>query len=271
MFVRAFTCCQGICLTAFIAGAVTNIQSFKDQMPGMATQLTSIADKSIADSNADKANIQKLNDQLDDLRADIKSLTAAIVALGIADAAAITLGTVATIAAWPFGALAWLMMGPVVAVTTTYIALDAKKIVADKAAIEAVQEQIKDLDADVATLSVLANSYGALASSATSLESSLQSILAEWQSLESEVTQAVTEVQAAAASAGAHQFGTIAGELAGAVDAWNDASAQAGALHVDLVVNDAVLTLGMSTDDVSAALAGGQVTDVITYYNRITA
>jgi hypothetical protein len=256
-------------VTSFISGALTNIRSFQDQMPVMASQLQSIADKSIADSNADKSKIMSLNQQISALRSDIASLTAAIVALGIADAIAITLGAVATIAAWPVGALTWLVMGPVVAVATTYIALDAEKIKADKASIEALQGQITGLDADVATLALLAQNYGTMATQASALESGLESILSEWQSLELDVATAVSDIQLAMTDAQAASFGPIASEIQGALEAWNTAYAQAGTLHVDLNVNTAQLDVGMSPDQVAAALAAGTTVDVITYYNQM--
>ncbi len=144
-------------VTAFIAGAITQLQNFQDVLPSMATQLQAIATDSVNASNADKQQIANLNAQIQQLQADIKSLTAAIIALGIADGVALTLGTVVTIAAWPFGALVWLMLGPAVAVATTFIALDAVNIENDKKAISALQGQITGITADVSTLTVLSN------------------------------------------------------------------------------------------------------------------
>lgn len=122
-------------VTSFISGAIVALQTSRDTLPDMAAQLQSIADKSTVDANADQAQIDKLNAQIDQLKADIKSLTAAIIALGITDGIALTLGTVATIALWPVGALVWFMLGPAIAVASTYIALDAKQIEADQASI----------------------------------------------------------------------------------------------------------------------------------------
>jgi predicted nucleic acid-binding Zn-ribbon protein len=256
-------------ITTFISGAITAIQGFQDQMPGLATNLQSIADKSIADANADKTQIDNLKQQIQTLEDDIKSLTAAIVALSIADGIALVMGTVITIAAFPIGALAWLFLGPAVAVATTFIALDAVKIKDDKSAIEALQSAITGVTADVSVLSLLSDKYAQMSTSASALDQSLQSILGEWQALESDVTGAVTDINTALTQADQKAFQQALDELRLAQTAWNDAYAQAGALHLDLNVNNGAIEPGMTSDQVQAAMASGTTVDVITYYNQV--
>lgn len=258
-------------VTTFISGAVTSVQNFQDQLPTMSAALQSIATKSANDANADKAKIDQLNASIAQLQADIKSLTAAIIALSIADGIALTLGVTATIAAWPFGALVWLVLGPAVAVATTFIALDAIKIQDDKARIASDQQQITGLTADVATLSVLANNYAGMVTQTQAIEASLQAILAAWQALEADINAAVTDIRTAISDTSAANFQAVLNDVTGAISEWNTAYAAAGALHLDLQVNNAQLTLGMSSSQVQAALAGGQTVDIITYYNQIGA
>lgn len=256
-------------ITTFISGAVSSITSFRDKLPDMANQLQAIANKSTQDANADQTQIDKLNQDIAQLKAEISSLTAAIVALAIVDGIALTIGVVATIALWPVGAVVWFVMGPAVAVATTYIALDAVQIKADKAKIEGDEQQIQGITADVATLHVLAKNYGDMASQAGALETNLQAILAEWQALESEVNAAVTEIRTAISDASAEAFEAVVGDIDDAINEWNAAYSQAGVLHLDLQVNDAQLDVGMSSSDVQATLANGQTMDIIQYYNQI--
>jgi hypothetical protein len=258
-------------VTTFISGAITSVQNFQDQLPTMAAALQTIAAKSGNDAHVDQAKIDKLNASIAQLQADIKSLTAAIVALSIADGIALTLGVVITIAAWPFGALAWLMLGPAVVAATTFIALDAIKIEQDKGQIAVDQQALTGLTADVATLNVLANNYSGMVTQAQALEASLQAILAAWQALEADVTTAVTDIRTAISDTTAANFQAVLNDVNGAIGEWNTAYAAAGALHLDLQVNNAQLGLGMSSSQVQSALAGGQTTDIITYYNQIGA
>jgi hypothetical protein len=256
---------------AFISGAITQLQNFQDVLPGMATQLQAIATASINDSNADQQQITDLNTQVQQLQSDIQSLTSAIIALGIVDGVAITLGIVASIAAFPVGLLAWLVLGPAIAVATTFIALDAVQIKNDKAAISALEGQVSGLTADVATLTLLANSYAAMANQTAQIQTDLQAILQEWQTLDSDVSTAISEIQAAVADSGSANFAAVTTDLNDAVTEWNAAYAQAGALTVQLNVNNAPLTVGMSSDQVQQAFGNGQVVDVITYYNQVSA
>lgn len=256
-------------VTSFIVGAINALQQSSDSLPDMARQLQSIADKSTADANADQSQIDALNQKISQLKDDIKSLTAAIVALGIADGVALTLGIAATIAAWPFGAVVWFVLGPVVAVATTYIALDAVKIKADQDSIQTLLGQITGITQDVSTLHVLANNFADLANQSEAIESALQAVLAEWQTLENEVNAAVTDIRSAMSDTSSANFTAVLNDLTQAISEWNQAYAQAGSLQLDMQVNNATLQYGMSSAQVQSTLASGQTTDLITYYNQI--
>ncbi|MDA8786265.1 enterotoxin (HBL) [Porticoccaceae bacterium] len=256
-------------VVTFITGALNAIKGFKDVLPTMATNLQTIADDSTKAANADQAQIDKLNQDIDNLHAEIKSLTAAIVALGIADGIALTLGVVATIAAFPEGALVWFVLGPAIAVASTYIAIDGLKIKADNAAIKADEAQITGFTADVSTLHILSKNFASMSAHTVEIETNLQAILVEWQSLETDVNAAVTDIKTAIADAGSANFGNVVTELDDAIIEWAAAYKQAGDLDLDLNVNNAQLTVGMSSADVQAAAAKGSTVNIITYYNEV--
>jgi chromosome segregation ATPase len=256
-------------VVTFISGALNAIKSFKDELPTMATNLQTIAEDSTKAAGADQAQIDKLNQDIENLHAEIKSLTASIIALGIADGIALTLGTVATIAAFPEGALVWFVLGPVVAVATTYIAIDGLKIKADNAAIKADEAQITGLTADVSTLHILSKNFAAMSGQTVEIESNLQAILNEWQTLETDVNTAVTDIKSAVADTSSANFAAVVSELDDAASEWNAAYKQAGDLHLDLNVNDARLSVGMSSAEVQAATAKGKTVDIISYYNNV--
>lgn len=258
-------------VVTFISGAVTNIQQFQDKLPDMAAQLQSIATKSSNDANADQKQIDSMVSQINALQADIKSLTAAIIALAVVDGIALTIGTVATIALWPEGALVWLVLGPAVLAATTVIALDGIKITQDKDKIAVLQSQMTGITADVSTLHILSNSFGQMATQAAALQTNLQAILAEWQTLESDVNSAITEIRTAISDTSSSNFSAVLDDINDAIGEWNDAYNQAGALHLDLQVNNASLQLGMSESDIQAALNGGTTIGVIEYYNQLGA
>jgi hypothetical protein len=256
-------------VTVFITNAIGTVRNFGDVLPALATDLQTITSQSAQAAHADQAQIDEFNGHIAALNNDIKALQAAIIALGIADGVSITLGLVATIAAWPIGALTWLVLGPAVAIATTYIALDALKIKADVAQIEADQKQITGLTADVAALQVLTSNYTAMAEQTQQIQDSLQAVLAAWQWLVEEVATAIEESQQALSDAGSHQFQAVLDDLATAIQEWEAAFTQAGSLKLDLQVNPAPLQLGMSSHEVQTTLAAGQAISIIEYFNQV--
>ena len=253
----------------FIAGAIQALQNFQDVLPSMATQLQSLSNLAAADNKADQAQIATLQAQVNQLQSDINLLTAAIIGLAIADAIALTLGIVASIVAFPVGLLSWFIFGPIVAVTTTYIALDAEQIVADKAAIDQTQGQMSEITAACAVLATMSTTYGNLATQSQTIQTALQAVLAAWQAMAGDITVAITDAQTAITDATAGNFQSVLADLQSAQTEWQSTDTQAGSLVVNLQVNNAQLQVGMSQDAVGSALQGGQVVNLITYFNSV--
>ena len=253
----------------FISGAIQALQNFQDVLPDMATQLQNLSDLAAADNEADQQQIQQLQSKIKQLQSDIDSLTAAIVALGIADAIAISLGVVASIVAFPEGLLTWFVLGPAVAVATTYIALDAEKIKADKAAIDQYQSEMSQLTAACSVLSTLSTTYGNLATQSETIQQALTAILAAWQVMAGDIAVAITDAQTALSDVSAENFQAVLTDLQGAQSEWQATDSQAASLVLDLQVNNAQLQIGMSQSAVGSALQGGQVMSLIEYFNSV--
>jgi hypothetical protein len=201
----------------FVSGAITALQGFQDQLPNMATELQQISTLAIADNNADQQQIAQLQQQIQQLQSDINSLTADIIALGIADAAALTLGLIASIAAFPVGLATWLVFGPIVAVATTYIALDAEKIIADKNAIDTAQTSMDNLTASCSVLATMSTTYGSLADQSQTIQAALQAVLVEWQALSSDIAVALTDIQTAVSDESSANYAAVLSDLEGAL------------------------------------------------------
>lgn len=256
-------------VVTFISGALTAVKNFKEELPLLATNLQTIATKSAVDAKADQAQIDKLNADIDTLKAEIKSLTASIVALAIVDGIALTLGIVATIAAFPEGALVWFVLGPAVIAATAVIAIDGVKIKADNDLIKSDESQITGLTADVSALQILSKNFTAMSTEANDIETNLQAILAEWQTLEADVALAVNDIKTATTDAGSANFTAVAADIDDAIVEWAAAYKQAGDLHLELNVNNAQLEVGMSQAQILAATAAAPTVDIITYYNQV--
>lgn len=256
-------------VTNFISGAITNIKGVKNNLPDMANQLHIISNKATHEEGVNKEQIDKLTYAISILKNDITKCTAEIVAAGIAIGVSVTIGIVATIVAWPIGAVAWFFIAPVVGVSIYVIVMDSKKIIEDKNEIEKLQKEITGLTADVSTLNILAQNFSDMANESTKVQVNLQAVLNEWIVLENDVNNAIKEIKDAINEKNQKKFNDILTDLREATAAWKDAYTQAGALHLDLKVNNSNLQLGMSSDEVKKALEGGKVIDIISYYNEV--
>ena len=253
----------------FIVGAIKALQSFQDNLPQLAQDLQQIADLAAKDNKADQGQIQNLQKSITQLQNDIDSLTAAIVGLAIADGAAVTLGLIASIAAFPVGLLSWFVLGPAVAVATTYIALDAKQIEADKTAIKAQQQQMSELTASCSVLQMLSSTYARFAAGTEDIQTTLSAVLAEWQTLSTDIGEAISDINSAISDEQADNYKAVLQDLQDARTEWSSAFNQAGSLALNIQVNNAQLQLGMSSADVKSALAAGKVQDVVSYFNSV--
>jgi hypothetical protein len=255
-------------VATFVTSTLSQVQKFNNTLPDLAATMTSIALKSGHDASVDQASIDTLRAAIQQLNSDITSLTASMVGLGIAAGAALILGTVASIAAFPVGLVTWLFLAPVVAVAIYEMVMDANQIKEDQQTINADQDKITGLTADIAALQLLADTYTNLANQTTSLQTNLQAIVVEWQTLASDISTAASDVQQALADAGSTNFGAVLTDIDGALAEWVAAYNQAGSLFVPALVSNASLQLGMSSDDLKTALANGQNISLVTYCNQ---
>ena len=258
-------------VAVFVTSALTQVQNFNNTLPTLAATMTSIAMKSGHDASVDQTQIDTLRVDIKRLNDDISSLTASMIGLGIAAGAALIIGTVASIVAFPVGLVAWLFMGPVVAIAIYEMVMDANQIKSDQQTIAADQAKITGLAADVAALQLLADTYTNLANQTTSLETNLQAIVAEWQTLAADISTAAADVKQALTDASSTNFNAVLTDIDGALTEWVAAYTQAGSLFVPALVTNASLELGMSSDDLKNALANGQNTSLVAYCNQLMA
>ena len=259
---------------AFIAGAANNIGTFQNKLPGMVTQLQNIADMATKDAGVDQKKIEQLKADVAKMQAEIDRLVGAMVALGIVDATAISLATLASFIEWPIGALVgWLIAAPVIAIATYYLVIDGMEITNLKAKIGSDAQQMSDLEKSVTALHLLTKQFAGLADTTKAIEADVKNILAAWTNLSSEVSNAIAQILAAIANEATSDFGKIKTELTAAQGEWNSAYQQAGDLVLNLVVKQqsTPLQIGMTPAQVKAAVDSAPSIGVLQYYNQASA
>ena len=257
-------------VTVFISGAVTNIQNFSNKLPDLAQQLQSIANKSTKDAGADEAQIAQLTTNVAAWQKEVNNLIGAIVALGLVDVAAAALATLASVVAWPEGAIiGWLFAGVVIGIATYYITIDGIAIKNLQAKIADAANQMNNLTASVATLHLLSQTFTGLANKTVEVEADVKAVLATWQAFEGDIKTAVGQIQAAITKEGSKNFGAIKTEVTDALAEWKKVNKEAGALVLTLTVKQGVqLTVGMTPKDVKSASDNAPSIDIIDYYNE---
>jgi hypothetical protein len=260
---------QLLLVETFITGAIQALQKFQDVLPSMATQLQNLSQLAASDNKADQAQIATLQAQVNKLQDDINSQIASIIGFGVVDVAAISLGIVASVMAFPVGLITWFVLGPAVAVATTYIALDAKQIQADKAAIDQNQREMSQLTIACSVLATMSTTYGNLAKQSQTIQTALQAILAAWRTMAGDLTAAITDAQRAISDKNTNRFQAVLLDVQGAQTEWQATDAKAAGLVVNLQVNTAQLQVGMSQSTVEQTLKGGQVIPLIQYFNSV--
>ncbi|GHT70272.1 hypothetical protein AGMMS50239_38450 [Bacteroidia bacterium] len=257
-----------------VIGNITTVlellKKYNSTLPEQADKLQAIVDLAMKDKQVDNDKITALESDIKDMKDEISSLTAAIIALSIADAVAITLSVIAVAAAGPIGMLVWIFTGAVVAVATTIIVLDGIKITALKASIADKQKSMDDYTADVAALKLLSNTFSDLAQQAKAIEDNLSYILTVWQALSNDLSLLRTEFESAEVEFFSDDWTSIKADFQEALSLWEVFIQQVNIYSLDNVKgNTAQLQIGMNAQDVKNAMQDGQDMDIITYLNKV--
>lgn len=255
-------------ISIMLETTVDSITVFKNRIPEIAKELRHIVDLSKESVGVDRNKIDKLNKEIQQLNDDIKKLSLEIAGLAITDGIAVILGSVATIAAWPFGLVSWLVLGPAIFVASTFIVLDSIEIYNDKKKIEAAQGDVNDLESSIVVLDNLAIQFEEMSNNVSLLESHAQAVLNEWLLLEQDTKDALEAIKASLNNTDNDNFQTVCEDLENAQTEWNNVYMQASLLNIDIYINDAQLEAGMSQSEIESATQNGKTVTIFEYYNR---
>lgn len=255
-------------ISIMLETTVDSITVFKNRIPEIAKELRHIVDLSKESVGVDRNKIDKLNKEIQQLNDDIKKLSLEIAGLAITDGIAVILGSVAAIAAWPFGLVSWLVLGPAIFVASTFIVLDSIEIYNDKKKIEAAQGDVNDLESSIVVLDNLAIQFEEMSNNVSLLESHAQAVLNEWLLLEQDTKDALEAIKASLNNTDNDNFQTVCEDLENAQTEWNNVYMQASLLNIDIYINDAQLEAGMSQSEIESATQNGKTVTIFEYYNR---
>lgn len=245
------------------------LSTYSTDLPVQAAELTELANTAAAGQNVDTAKLAVLNTDIQNLRDEISSLTAAIIALSITDGIALTLGAIAVIAAGPIGMVTWIFLGAAIAAATTFIAIDATKIKDDQ---DKITSDLTDTDAyttDAATLQTCADTYTELSKSAVSVQENMKRIMDAWNEIISDINDTIGHIQNAESEIDQSVWTDIETELDSALSEWTELMADLTPLNVTISGNTAQLKVGMNSNDVGTAVQNATTMDFTDYLNSV--
>ena len=223
-------------------------------------------DDAYKDAKIDQGKIDDLKQQIADLNGEIFELA---VSLGISSAA-VAAELAVGILLLPLGPAEFIVLGIGVFATGAFIALDAVKLVEDQNKVKVLNTQLNSLEQDAAALQIMGDSYKALAASTTALSADVENIQSAWQAVEDEMTAAINEINKAIDEEDATpvDYQAIYDDIAAAQTEWNEVYANCTLLYINVQGNPAQLSIGMSSDQVSAELDACPTIDFVTYINN---
>jgi hypothetical protein len=252
-------------LTGELDGVIHKLEVFNSTLPTQVEELKKIVDLAKNDEDVDTKKINELQSSIDEMKNEIKSLTAAIVGLAIADAVAIILSVVAIAAAGPFGAVTWIFTGAAIAAATTFIVIDGMKIKSLKAKIEQTQKDMNDYTADVSALQLASQNFADLANQAALIEANLRYILTAWQSLKEDLEKVASEMTAADVDYSSEDWEAIKQDFQEAATLWDAFIKHVKVYEIPISGNTCQLESGMSSQEVSAAVKAGTNLNLMDY------
>lgn len=147
-----------------------------------------------------------------------------------------------------------------------YIVMDAKKIEALKDQISQTQNSMDDYTADVAALQLLADGFNDLAKQAADMEGSVKFIVRAWEAMRNDLQVINSEVKHAQDLWAEQEWAAMKQDFEEAAILWKQFIEKAGLYDLDNVkACNCNLELGMSEEDVKAAVEKNGTIDLIDY------
>jgi len=102
----------------------------------------------------------------------------------------------------------------------------------------------------------------------STLESHAQAVLDEWLIIEQDAKDAIKAILASLIDTNNTDYNAVKEDLENAQKEWENVYMQAQLLNIEIDINDAELSPGMSQAEVKSALEKGNTMSILEYYRR---
>lgn len=248
---------------------INKLKSFHSDMPAQAKALEQIASLMSEDSKTDVKKVKDLQDAIQNMNDEIKSLTGAIVGLGIADGAAFVLSGLALLAG-PIGMLTWIFTGAAIAVATTVIVLNSIKISNLNETIHNKENEAGEYNTAIATLNEQANMYKDLANQILSLQESLSFMISEWRKIITGLDEIESEILTASNDYDKEDWESVGTDFEQAKQKCEAIIEPIKKLDIsNLQGTDAKIEIGMTEEEIKRAMENAKTESIVDYIRKI--
>ncbi len=255
-------------LNAMLQRLSATIEQFQGKMIPASENLKRLADLAEKDSKVDQKKVDELNRDINALRDEVNKCIGALVGLGIADAASVTLGILTMMV----GPVAWLFFGACVAVSSTFIVINAQRIQSLKDSIEWKAREADALSLDVVMLNKTAEDFKKFADEAKEIEKALLQIQSEWNLISKELQEVHDALDTAHGDFTAEDWESARSDFVKAKSCDKGLREHAKKLELPTAKgNTAKIDIGMDQKQIRDALAKGTEMDYFRWVRSFSA
>ena len=238
-----------------VADVLAALAGYDADLPLQADDFSRIVGELTAGCGADQARIDALTRDVAKLKSQIDDLSAQIVGLGFAAGMGIVFGAMSFAVGGPAGIVLGILFVGAVAVSAVFIALDAVEIGKLEDDITTDTKEMTQLTADIAALHLAADGFKQLADATKGIRTTLQRIVDAWTVITTAVADVTAQIGEAEEDERAALWSNLQQDLDSARKAWSAALADVNLVDLRLTASDAKIVVGMSSEQVAAALA----------------
>lgn len=234
------------------------------QLDTVKTNLDNVVTQTIKDEELNQTEIDKLQSDINAIQDEINSLNKDLIGYAIGLGGSVLLGVITL----PLGPVAWLFFGGAIAALSYAVDLTKKKIKDAENKIagdEALKDQRKN---DMVQLKQYEKSFQDLADEIKILKSSMETVFGAWDVLSDNVITALEDLNKAINATSTPDYELIVQDLDNTIKEWNNITSNAKDVTLDMKFSNAKIEVGMSPDEVEAAIAKSDVVNIVDFYTK---
>lgn len=248
-----------------IEDLINELDEFNKSLQKQAEQLKQLANTALKEEKVDREKIAQLESNLKAVNTEIDHLTNEIIGLTAGHSICLAVGA-GLIFAGPFGIVATVFMVIAAASLIGAIGTDSIKLQGLQKKMNELTDSMNGYTIDAAALKTIAQNFSDLATQADDLKKNLHYIYDMWNALLKDIKAIADETEKAIQDNEIPQWAEVGKDMQAGFELWKQFIDKVNILSLeDLNGNTALLELGMTQQEVEAALDKGSKMNLMDY------